>query len=60
MYIGDIISADGRQDKNVNSRKNKSLGIISQIMEILSSVIFGKYYYEVALVLRSSLLFNPP
>ena len=45
MYLGDIISADGRQDKNVNSRKNKSLGIISQIMEILSSVFFGKYYF---------------
>ena len=58
LYLGDIISADRRQDKNVLSRKNKSQGIINQIMEILKSVFFGKYYFEVALVLRSSLLLS--
>ena len=58
LYLGDIISADRRQDKNVLSRKNKSQGIINHIMEILKSVFFGKYYFEVALVLRSSLLLS--
>ena len=58
MYLGDIVSADGRQDKNVQNRKNKSIGIINQIMEILNTVFFGKYYFEVALVLRSSLLLS--
>ena len=34
MYLGDIISADGRHFKNVQARKNKSLGTINQIMQM--------------------------
>ena len=57
-YLGDVISADGSHSKNVQSRKNKGLGIINQIMQILDSVMFGKYHFEVAMVLRSSLLLS--
>jgi hypothetical protein len=38
--------------------KNKGLGKINEIMQILQSLFFGKYYFEVALVLRSSLLLS--
>ena len=55
MYLGDIISTDGKHFKNIQHRKNKALGIINQIMQILESTYFGKHYFEVALVLRSSL-----
>ena len=41
-YLGDLISADGKHDKNISMRKNKSMGIINQIMEILNSVYIGK------------------
>ena len=58
MYLGDVVSDDGRLDKNILHRKNKSLGIINQIMDILKSTFFGKYYFEVALVFGSSLLFS--
>ena len=58
MYLGDIISEDGKHTKNVKSRNNKGLGIITQIMEILQTVVFGKFYFEVALILRSSLLLS--
>ena len=58
MYLGDIISADGKYQKNVQNRKNKGLGIINQIMQILEKVYFGKYFFEVALVLRNSLLLS--
>ena len=44
VYLGDVISDDGKQVKNVQARKSKSLGIITQIMEILKSVYFGKYH----------------
>ena len=57
-YLGDMISADGKHDKNISMRKNKSIGIINQIMEILNTVYFGKYHFEVALILRSSLLLS--
>lgn len=58
LYLGDIISSDGKHEKNVHARKNKGLGIINQIMQILQSLYFGKYYFEVAMVLRSSLLLS--
>ena len=58
ICLGDIISADGKHIENVQHRKNKGLGTISQIMDILDTVYFGKYYFEVALVLRSSLLLS--
>ena len=58
LYLGDVISDDGKHDKNVQARQNRSLGIINQIMQILESVFFGKYYFEVALILRSSLLLS--
>ena len=57
-YLGDMISKDGKHDKNISMRKNKSIGIINQIMEILNSVYYGKYHFEVALILRSSLLLS--
>ena len=44
-YLGDILSNDGRNMKNVKSRVNKGIP-------------FGKYYFEVAMVLLSSLLLN--
>ena len=58
MYLGDIISADGSHAKNIQHRKNKGQGTINQIIQILDSVYFGKYYFEVAIVLRSSLLLS--
>ena len=57
-YLGDVISTDGKHTKNVMTRKNKGLGVITQITQILDSVLFGKYYFEVAMVLRSSLLLS--
>ena len=58
MYLGDLISNDGSHAKNVQHRKNKAIGIINQIMQILETVYFGKYYFEVAMILRSSMLLS--
>jgi hypothetical protein len=57
-YLGDVISSDGKHTQNVQARKNKGLGVITQITQILDTVMFGKYYFEVAMVLRSSLLLS--
>ena len=58
VYLGDVISTDGKHTKNVMARKNKGLGVITQIMQILDSVVYGKYFFEVAMVLRSSMLLS--
>ena len=39
-------------------RSNKGVGIINQIMNILESSYFGKYTFEVAMVLRESLFLS--
>ena len=57
-YLGDILSCDGRNTKNIQSRISKGTGIITQIMCILEEVFFGKYFFEVALILRNSLLIS--
>ena len=55
ISIGDIISRDGRNTKNIKSRTARA---INQIMEILENICFGPYYFEVALVLRNSLFLS--
>jgi hypothetical protein len=57
-YLGDLVSSDGTQTKNVQQRRNKGLGVINQIMQILESTYFGKYYFEIAMVLRKSLFLS--
>ena len=55
-YLGDIISKDGRNLKNIKARVNKGKGIVKRILDILDSMPFGKLYFQVAILLRNSLL----
>ena len=41
-YLGDILASDGRNLKNITARKNRGIGIVTQIMEKLNCVCFGK------------------
>ena len=56
LYLGDVISSDGKNTKNIKTRISKGIGIISQILNILSSTSFGSHYFKIALLLRESLL----
>ena len=57
-YLGDILSADGSNMKNILSRIDKSGGVIKQICSILDETCFGNFHFEVAMILRGSLLLN--
>ena len=57
-YLGDIISIDGTNVKNVESRKAKASGAVKQILSILDEICLGPFYFEIAMVLRNSLLVN--
>ena len=57
-YLGDILNQRGTIDDTITDRKNKSIGKISQISTILSSITFGMYYIDTALILREAMLLN--
>ena len=57
-YLGDLISHDGKNTKNIQARRAKGTGIVDQILTRLESTVFGPYFFEVAITLRNSLLIN--
>ena len=62
-YLGDIISQDGQNLKDIVSRKNKGTGLVNQIFATFVGMTPGKDLFEVATLLRNttlvrSLLFN--
>ena len=58
VYLGDVIQSDGKNTKNIKQRVSKGIGIISQIFTILENTAFGSSYFEIAFLLRESLLVN--
>ena len=57
-YLGDIISADGTIDKLIESRRQKGIGICSQVTGIMSSVSLGFFFYKISFTLRDAKLLN--
>ena len=55
-YLGDVISTDGKNIKNVKARVAKGKGIANRIISIIDGIPFGDFYFEVAMILRNSLL----
>ena len=57
-YLGDVISGDGTNKRNIENRVAKGLGKVAQIMSILGKISLGKHYFKIALVLRESLFLS--
>ena len=57
-YLGDIVSNDGKNTKNIKSRVSKGIGIIAQINNLMKIISFGNHTIEIGLVLRESMLIN--
>ena len=57
-YLGDIVSADGKNDLNISSRASKGLGIVNQVMNMLDRVTFGSHYFTTAMLFRESIFLN--
>ena len=55
-YLGDLISVDGRNIKNITVRKNRGIGIVTEILSLLENLPLGKYYFQTVVILRNSLL----
>ena len=57
-YVGDILSNDGKIYKTIKNRSMKGIGIISNIMNILQEIGLGKFHFELAVLLRESMLLS--
>ena len=57
-YLGDILSSDGKNAKNIRSRISKGIGIVNQMINLLDRISFGQHHFEIAMLLRDSMLVN--
>ena len=57
-YLGDILSNDGKINKNIQARQNKGTGYVNQILSILKEISFGFYYFEMSMLFRTTILIN--
>ena len=62
-YLGDIVSSDGKNYKNILSRKNRGTVIITELNSMLTEMMLGRQNFKIGVLLRSamlvsSLLFN--
>ena len=57
-YLGDILTNDGKLEENLKYRQSKGFGISNQVLSLLKEISVGKFYFQMAILFRSSLLIN--
>ena len=57
-YLGDVISVDGKNTKNITARVAKAQGIVKQLRTIFEEMSYGIFVFEVAIILRNALFVN--
>ena len=57
-YLGDLLSSDCSNQANLSAKAAKGMGLVAQIMSILSEVSLGVHYFEIAMLLREAMFIN--
>ena len=57
-YLGETISVDSSNTKNITERVRRGINAAKTIIQILDENTFGKYETEVFLVLRAALMLS--
>ena len=57
-YLGDLISSNGSNDKNIDARFNKGLGISAQVNAMTNQIALGSHHFKIGLLLRNTNLIN--
>ena len=55
-YLGDIISKDGKNIKNIKNRTAIAIGKIATIMNILTELILGNHYFVTAILFKCTFI----
>ena len=56
VYLGDIVNGSGSKMSNISSRVARGKGLIADIFNILENICFGPHFFEIALLLRRTIL----
>ena len=57
-YLGDILSENGSIDATIEKRRQKGIGICSQILGMINGLSLGHYYFKIAFLFRETMLLN--
>ena len=57
-YLGQIISSDSKNTKNIQKMKNKGIGIQNRIIQMLDAMQGGKYHFQIAVIYRNAYLIS--
>ena len=57
-YLGNLIAHDGSNDKNIEDRWNKGMGINCSVIALLNEVSLGRHYFNMGLLFRESNVLN--
>ena len=55
-YLGQIISSDGKNTRNIEKIRNKGIGIQNRIIQMLEAMPSGQFCFEIAIICRNSYL----
>ena len=55
-YVGDILTGNGKHTKNIDARRSKGMGIISEIISTLDGLCLGPHHFTTALMMRHTML----
>ena len=57
-YLGDILSVSGSVEATIEKRRQKGIGICSQISGMINGLSLGHYYFKIAFLFRETMLLN--
>ena len=57
-YLGDIISFDGSLDNTIEARRQKGVGLVTQITAMVDQLSLGHFYFKISFMLRNCMFIN--
>ena len=57
-YLGQILSANGKNTKNIEKMTNKGVGIQNKIIQMLDALPGGQFHFQIAVIYRNSYLIS--
>ena len=57
-YLGDVLSSDGSLDLTIEERRQKGVGLTTQITAMVNQLSLGHFYYKIGFMLRNCMYIN--